>query len=69
MSSYDIHDTKQHFITPNHVKKVKFLDFGIKNANLAALRCTGRFQSLRADCSIVNLCYVTMTWKQEVAQR
>ena len=36
MPNYGI-DAKQHFFMLNHFKKVKFLKFGIKNANLATL--------------------------------
>jgi len=36
MPNYDVH-AKHHFFMPNHFKKAKLLEFGLKNANLPTL--------------------------------
>ena len=36
MPNYDVH-AKHHFFMPNNFKKAKFLEFGLKNANLATV--------------------------------
>jgi len=56
MPNYDAH-AKHHFFMPNHYKKkAKFLEFDLKNANLATLVTTAELRHMQYNmiCDVTN---------------